>query len=61
MKFNIESTTRKMTAAGHACPKCGCWEIQTRYNRVLDLLQKTCQGCFYEWKQEPLDRHEQKP
>lgn len=38
------------------CRKCGSTHIGTRYDRALDMLNKNCCSCGYEWSVMPKDR-----
>lgn len=41
--------------SSNPCPKCGCKEAKTRWDSILDSMDRTCSWCAYRWSEEPLD------
>lgn len=42
------------------CKKCGCYDIEVRYRKGKDMLEKTCLKCGYWWMDDPADKRRQK-
>ena len=36
------------------CPKCGHDKVETHY-RPLNVMERRCERCSYEWPERPLD------
>jgi hypothetical protein len=39
------------------CPKCGDTEVQSKYDRVFNRLERRCRGCGYTWTTPRIDAY----
>ena len=45
----------KTYCKSNPCPKCGSSRVGTLYRPLTDILKRTCEECWHQWSEAPLD------